>query len=143
MCLFTDNEVAEQTYFRGLSHSSRLHEIIMESQKMETNRKLIIQFTWILGKRMLAKDKDRVFKVDLSSGVMAGKRFLKYLPLNKTTLERQEGLKGNFLLWVVKGWKVTTTENWFDKVFVSLNTGWTWCPPSALAKWAVGQLYLV
>ena len=35
------------------------------------------------------------------------------------------------------------TENWFDGVFPSPNTGWIWCPPPMLAKLAVEQLCLV
>ena len=47
--LFTDNEVAERTYFCGSSQSSRLHEMILELRKMELDGDLIIHFIWILG----------------------------------------------------------------------------------------------
>ena len=103
MYLFIDNEVAEKTYFRGLSHSSKLHEMIVELEKMEIDVALIIHFICIMGKCMLAQGIDGVFQADLSSGVMAGQRFLKYLSLNKTTHEKQESLKVNLLSLVAKG----------------------------------------
>ena len=42
--LFTDNEVAERTYFRGSSHSPQLHQMILELRKMEMRGDLVVHF---------------------------------------------------------------------------------------------------
>ena len=67
---FTNNKVAECTYFRGLSQSCLLHEMILDLRKMELDGELIIHFIWISGKRMIAQGTDGVSRADLSSGVM-------------------------------------------------------------------------
>ena len=122
--LFTDNEVAERTYFRDSSKSSRLHMMILELRKMELDGELIIHFIWILGMRMIAQGTDGVSCADLSSGVMGDQDFLKYLPLDETAIERQEGLAAELLSWPGKpGWKVASVEDWFDAVFTSPNEG--------------------
>ena len=91
---------------------------------MELDGEFIIHFIWNLVKLMIAQGTDGVSRADISSGMMTGQRFLKYLPLNKTALERQKSLKENLLSWVVKGWQVATIKNWFNEVFVSRNIGW-------------------
>ena len=42
--LFTDNEVAKQTYFRGSSHSLHLHQMILELKKTEMRGDLVVHF---------------------------------------------------------------------------------------------------
>jgi hypothetical protein len=86
--VFTDNMVVERTYFRGSSKNSKLHQLILELQKMKMEGELIIHFVWTAGKRMIAQGTDGLSRGELSSGVMAGEDFLKYLPLNETTFER-------------------------------------------------------
>ena len=104
--LFRDNKVAECTYFCCSSKSSRLHTMILELQKMELDGELIIHFIWISGKRMIAQSTDGVSQADLSSGVMRGQDFLKYLPLDETAIKRQKGLLEELLSWPgKKGWK--------------------------------------
>ena len=53
--LSTDNEIAECTYFRGSSQSSRLHQMILELWKMELDGDLIIHFIWISRKSMISQ----------------------------------------------------------------------------------------
>jgi hypothetical protein len=55
---------------------------------MKMEGELIIHFVWTAGKRMIAQGTDGLSRGELSSGVMAGEDFLKYLPLNETTFER-------------------------------------------------------
>ena len=120
--------------------------MILKLLKMELDRYLIIHIIWISGKRMTAQGTNGISRVDLSSGVMGGEgggKFLKYLRLNKTVLERQKGLKENLLLWVAEEWQVVTTEYLFNEVFTSPTTGWIWYPLPVLTKVAVKQLCLV
>ena len=112
--LFTANEVAERTYFRGSSLSSRLHQMTLELWKIELDGELIIRFIWILGKRMISQGTDGVSWADLLSVEIGGQNFLKYLPLDETAFEKQQGLTKNLLSWVDKGLQVATTEDWFD-----------------------------
>ena len=58
--------------------------MILDLRKMELDGELIIHLIWISGKRMIAQGTDGVSHDDLSSGVMGGQDFLKYLQLNKT-----------------------------------------------------------
>ena len=112
--------------------------MILELRKMELDEELIIHFISISGKRMIAQGTDGVSRADLSSGVMGGEDFLKYLPLDETAIERQKGLSEELLSRPgKKRWKVATTEDWFDAVFTSPNERWIWCPPPALVKLAV------
>ena len=108
--LFTDNEVAERTYFRGSSHSSDLHQMILEEMRGE----LVVHFIWISGRRMITQGTDGLSRADVSSGVMGGAKFLDFLPLNETAFERQNNLEGYVTSWVDNKWKVATAENWFD-----------------------------
>ena len=78
--------------------------MILELRKMELDGDLIIHFIWISGKRMIAKSKDGVSQADLSSEVMGEQKFLKYLPLDKTALERQQGLNKTLWSWVADKW---------------------------------------
>jgi hypothetical protein len=86
--VFTDNAVAESTYFKGSSKNSKLHQLILGLIKMEMEGELIIHFVWIAGKSMIAQGTD-----GLSSRVMAGEDFLKFLPLNETAFEREPRLE--------------------------------------------------
>ena len=139
--VFTDNMVAERTYFRGSSNNSKLHQLILGLRKMEMEGDLIIHFVWIAGKRMIAQGTDGLSRGELSSGVMSGKDFLPYLPLNETAFDRDPKLKSRIQGWLVTDdWKVATTADWFHGVFQDPNGAWIWAPPPALAKVAVEQM---
>jgi hypothetical protein len=76
---------------------------------------------------------------------------IKYLPFNKTALEREPRLKSRIQGWVgTKEWKVATTSDWFHGVstisdwfhgvFQDPNRAWIWAPPPVLAKIEVEQM---
>jgi hypothetical protein len=60
---------------------------------MKMEGELIVHFVWIAGKRMIAQGTDGLSRGDLSSVVMAGEDFLKYLPLNEMAFDREPRLK--------------------------------------------------
>ena len=139
--VFTDNSVAERTFYKGSSTSLKLHQMILELRKMEMEGQFIIHFIWISGKRMIAQGSDGLSRGDFSSGVMNGQHFLDQLPMDESALERQPALK-NKLLACLPGndWKFATTEDWFYQVFQEPNGKWIWSPPPALAKIAIEQM---
>jgi hypothetical protein len=141
--VFTDNAVAESTYFEGSSKNSKLHQLILGLRKMEMEGELIIHFVWIAGKRMIAQGTDGLSRGELSSGVMAGEDFLKFLLLNETAFafEREPRLESQVQGWLgSKEWKVASIADWFHKVFQDPDGAWIWAPPPALAKVAVEQM---
>jgi hypothetical protein len=139
--VFTDNQVAESTYFQGSAKNSELHQLILGLRKLEMEGKLIIHFVWIAGTRMIDQGTDGLSRGEFSSGVMAGADFLKFLPLNETAFERQPHLKSMVRGWLPgEEWKVATTQDWFHEVFKDLNGAFVWSPSPALARVAVDQL---
>jgi hypothetical protein len=139
--VFTDNMVAERTYFRGSSKNSKLHQLILGLRKMEMEGDLRIHFIWISGKRMIGQGSDGLSRGELSSGVMAGEEFLHFLPMNETAFEREPTLQSRMKGWLgSKEWKVATTADWFHGVFQDPKGAWIWAPPPVLAKVAVEQM---
>ena len=138
----TDNFVAEATFFKGSAKSPLLHELIVKLRKLEMEGQLIITFTWLSGKRMIAQGTDGLSRGDFSSGVMQGKAFLDFFPLNETAFQLHKPLREVVLSWVHPhvGWEVATMEDWFDGVFKQPYGRWIWSPPPCLAKIAVEQL---
>ena len=93
------------------------------------------------GKRMIAQESDGLSRGDNSSGVMAGKKFLKYIPLNETVFERSSLAQSTITRqWLDNSWKLANPVDWFHSVFLNPKGKWIWCPPPALAKVAVEQL---
>ena len=104
----------------------------------------------------LGRGTDGLSRGDFSSGVMAGEKFLKFLPLYKSAFERQPGLKDKLgqvkilsLEEIVRGWcpsrkkrawKLARPKDWFYVVFLYPEGSCIWCPPPALAKIAVEQM---
>ena len=82
----TNNTVSKSTYFKVFSKSSKLHNMIVDLGWLEMERQLIVHFLFILGKR-ISQGTDGLFRGHLSSGIMQGKDFLKYLPFMKTALD--------------------------------------------------------
>ena len=153
--VFTDNSTAEATMYKGSSRSPLLHQMVLDLRKMEMVGDIIVHFVWISGKRMIHQGTDGLSRGDFSSGVMAGEKFLKFLPLHKSAFERQPGLnepdkeKIPSLEEIVRGWcpngkggiwKVARPKDWFYSVFLYPEGSWIWCPPPALAKIAVEQM---
>ena len=142
--------------YKGSSKSPLLHQMVLDLRKMEMIGDIIVHFVWISGKRMIRQGTDGLSRGDFSSGVKAGEKFLKFLPLHLFAFERQPGLKGKLgqvkitsleekvRCWCPsrkgRAWKLARTEDWFYEVFLDPEGSWIWCPPPALAKIAVEQM---
>ena len=79
---------------------------------------LIVHVIWIAGKRMIVQGSDGLSRGDNLSGVMAGKNFLKYIPLNETAFERSSLAQTTIMRqWLDDSWKLATPIDWFHLVF--------------------------
>ena len=74
--VFTDNSTAEAAMYKGSSRSPLLHQLVLDLRKMEMVGDSIVHFVWILGKRMIWQGTDGLSRGDISSGIMAGEKFL-------------------------------------------------------------------
>jgi len=85
--VFTDNTTAEKNYHKGSSSSSHLYQMVLELRKLEMEGALLkIHYIWFSGKIMISQGTDGLSSVDLTSGVMVGDTFLKYISLNERRL---------------------------------------------------------
>ena len=143
--IFTDNSVAERTMYRGSSKSKLLHNMVLDLRKMAMIGDIIVHFVWISGERMINQGTDGLSRGDFTSGIMAGEKFLKYLPLHQTAIERMPSLAWRATGWCANTegrakWKLAETKDWFHEVFTDPTGSWIWCPAPAIAKVAVDQL---
>jgi hypothetical protein len=68
----------------------------MRLRKLEMDGHIFIGVIWFAGTRMINQGADGLSRGDFTVGVMAGHRFLRFLPLNKNVLERQKDFSRNF-----------------------------------------------
>jgi hypothetical protein len=61
--LFTDNQAAEDAYYRGTSPSRALFELVVTLYKLQMKYDLVLHVIWIAGTRMIHQGTD-----DLSGG---------------------------------------------------------------------------
>ena len=149
--IVTDNVVTESTFFKGSPKSSSLHYLIVELQRLEMEGELIVQLVWIAGKKMIKISVDGLSRGDFSSGVMAGNRFLKYLPLNERALKRCPSILEHIISCVSdpEARNVSIPEHRFEEVFnlenndgkcIAHQAAWIWAPSPYLAKIAAEQM---
>jgi hypothetical protein len=115
--LFTDNSTAEAVYYKGISSSRKLFELMLHLRKLEMDASLILHVIHVSGSRMIAEGGDGGSRGDLSQGVMAGRPILDYIPLHLSAFEREPTLEA----WVRSWWDeergpLTTLrpEGWFE-----------------------------
>ena len=65
-----------------------LHEVILESRKVEMNEDIIIHVVWIAGKRMIKQGSDGLPRGDNCTVAMTERNFLDYIPLNLNAFQR-------------------------------------------------------
>jgi hypothetical protein len=118
--VFTDNFVLERAFYHSSAKLRLFHKLIVCLGKLEMDGYIFIRFIWIAGTYMIWQGADGLSRGNLTAGVMAGKRFLKYVPLNKTAFQRhtllQEWIGGalpgehqeGFL---VEGWFTTAQKD--------------------------------
>jgi hypothetical protein len=102
--------------------------------------RLFITVIWVAGTRMIEQGTDGLSRGDLFNGILAGGRFLDYVPLNKGATELAPKLEG----WLGTsfprkgGWSVLDKEGWFEKGYTDGNH--IWSPPPAIANAVLDNL---
>jgi hypothetical protein len=131
--LFTDNFVTENVWHKGSAKSRLLHGLVQRLRKLEMDGELFIQVVWIAGTRMIVQGTYGLSRGDLFNGILAGKNYLDYIPLDKGGLERSHDLEE----WLrvpfprKSGWNVLDQEGWFESGFEDGNH--IWAPPPGVA----------
>jgi hypothetical protein len=116
--VFTDNFVSERAFYNGSSKSRRLHELVMRLRKLEMRGKIFVRVIWFAGTRMKDQGTDGLSRGDLTGGVMVGDKFLGFLPLNKTVIERSPEFKLEFGKGLVgQDWIWLDVQGWFERAF--------------------------
>ena len=57
---------------------------------------------------------------------MSVKNILKLLSLKKISLKQQDNVRTKVGQLVNKSWELTTTQDWFHKIFFKLDSAWVW-----------------
>ena len=158
--LFTDNSTAEAAFYKGISSSKKLFELILRLKKLELRIGCVFHLIHVSGNRMIAQGTDGTSRGDLGEGVMKGQTMLSFIPLHLTALERCEGLEEELRRAIVprsgEGEVIFLNyEDWFirahdivggckndDGVWIPSYCSGTyiWMPPPAGAQLAVEQL---
>ena len=142
--IFTDNKVAERTYFKGSGGTKQLHELVLQLREIEMTGQLHIRTIWVAGTRLIDKGIDGLSRGDVSSGVLAGTgAFLDYVPLNRSAFHMFPQLKDwidSNLSNMTLGWRHIGPEDWFDAAFKDRDGAFIWNPPPAAAQVALEQM---
>mmetsp|Transcript_13380 Transcript_13380/g.19133 ORF Transcript_13380/g.19133 Transcript_13380/m.19133 type:complete len:439 (-) Transcript_13380:1232-2548(-) len=124
--IFTDNSVAESSFYNGCSKSSKLlHNLVKRLRLLELHQGLLPQVIWIAGNRMIQQGTDGVSRGDLNAGVLNGNNFLSLVPINKDAIERHSPLKD----WILDILPENTKSGTMSNILETSSTGWTWLYP--------------
>ena len=155
--IFTDNSTAEAAFFKGLSKSRLLFELILELRELEMNSKTKIHFIHVAGTRMIAQGSDGLSRGNISEGVMKGSPMESFIPLNESALDRSPALKSWLASWTSGELEILSPRDWFirghDIVEGSFETNvdglkwpryqkgcYVWAPPPAAAEVMLEEL---
>ena len=111
--IFTDNAVAEGCFYKGTAQSKHLFNLILRLRKAELEGGLRLHVVHISGKRMIAQGTDGLSRGNFMEGVMAGKKMIDFVPLNKSAFERSEHLLTWFKTWLPEGSTLLTPKDWY------------------------------
>jgi len=155
--LFTDNQVAERSFFNGTSTSKLLFQLILRLRKVEIEGGIHLILLHVSGKRMIQQGTDGLSRGSMNEGVMNKGSILDHVPLHVTSIETSPTLLG----WIryitgIKWIRPLKEEEWFsdaygvaggeenaDGVWIPFYKSKTrlWVPPPAAAFVAIEQLY--
>lgn len=140
--MFTDNSTAESAFFKGMSSSEKLFDLVLRLRKIEMAGELVIHLIHVAGTRMIWSGGDALSRGDHNAGVMTGEEMLSFVPLAKSASARSNELLSWVHSWAGAGGR--------QKVSVVPPTEWcgvhpeggtfVWLPPPAAAATAVEWL---
>jgi hypothetical protein len=137
--LYTDNQVAEGSYYRGTAASQSLFELVVELYILQMKYEIIMHVIWIAGTRMIQQG-----TYDLSQGggvglVTQGLAMRGAVPLSQGALDCNVLLEPWIRSWVGgQGLVTLTPEGWFSDAH--LRGSFLWVPPPAATAAAVDRL---
>ena len=140
--IFSDNMVAEANFYKGASKASkRLHHLIQKLRNLEMEFSLFVHVVWISGKRMIAQGTDGLSRGDFTTGVLIGKPFLSFVPINKSAMDMCAQLRP----WLNEVFKESSIKwqsyvDWFDFYHFDPKLLHVWAPPPCIADVCVEQL---
>ena len=155
--LFTDNSTAESAFFKGLSLSKDLFELVLRLRKLEMNQSCRIYVSHVAGTWMIDQGLDGSSFRNLSEGVMRGMSMQEFIPIHKTALERNPGLKGWLNSWTNEEGIFLEPDDWFTTGHKILEGEWEcnsegvkfpkvkpgtfiWTPPPVAGRIAIEEL---
>lgn len=112
--VFTDNSVAESTFYKGSSANRTLFDSILRLRKLEHRLGAKVWIIHVAGTRVIDQGSDGISRGDMNKGVMKGAEMLEFVPIHKSAIERRPQLVN----WV-KGWAsdavLLQREEWFER----------------------------
>jgi hypothetical protein len=138
--IFTDNFVTESVFYKGAARSPYLHDLVERLRMLQLHGGLFVHMLWIAGTRMIDQGTDGLSRGDFSSGVMAGKDFLSFLPLDKSALD----LSPKLAEWIGEtlpgrhAWRTLSPKGWYTEGHGDGH--FLWAPPPAVADAVLEQL---
>jgi hypothetical protein len=137
--LYTDNQVAKGSYYRGTAASQSLFELVVELYILQMKYDVILHVVWIAGTRMIQQGTDDLSRGGGAGLVTQGLTMRGEVPLSLGALERNVLLEPWIRSWVGEEGLVTLTpEGWFSDAHS--RGSFLWAPPPAAAAAAVEQL---
>ena len=132
--LFTDNTVAEASYYNGGSNKNKeLDGLVFRLWKLQMKGDFTLHIYHVSGTRMIESGIDGLSRGDKLEGVSKGHHILKYIPIHLSPMERSRMIKPWIESWWDSGWGTLTwmsDEDWFDKSMMAGNFVWD-IPPAA------------
>ena len=137
--MFTDNSTAEAAFWKGTSKSRKLLGLVLRLRLLEMRTGMILHLIHVSGTRMIQVGADGLSRGDHSTGVMAGKDMLSYIPLNESVPQRSPQVK-SWLDSILQDAQPAflTPNDWYNPL--RANNTWIWTPPPAAADAAVERL---
>jgi hypothetical protein len=110
--LCTDNEVTERAYYKGLSSSKDLFEIILKIRLLAIKFQFLLHLPHIAGTRMIQSGVDGLSRGEILLGQL--KTPVEELMIfHRSPFERMPSLSDWLSTWILTPFRVTEPEDWF------------------------------
>ena len=87
--LCTDNSLAERVFYKGNSKSPLLFELVLRLRKLQLKSNFKLHVVHVAGTRMVEQGTDGLSRGMIYEGLLGARfNFLRYLPLDKTSIQR-------------------------------------------------------
>jgi hypothetical protein len=87
--IFTDNSTAEAAFWKGISSSPLLFELVVRLKELKLEFDLTLHVVHVSGRRMIVEGTDGLSRADHGKGVMTGENIKNYIPLHLTPTARE------------------------------------------------------